>query len=418
MKILYLNPSGQLGGAEVCLLTVLRALPNIHPDWECHLIAGEDGPLVPRAAALGVRVSVLPFPVELGSLGESRNRNSAVTLVRTAKALLSVRTYRNMLRKAMAEIAPDLIHTNGIKMHLAGAFAANSATPIVCHVHDYIGARPLTSRLMKLAARRYSAFIANSKSVAADTRRWCSSMTPVVPIYNGVDLNLFSPEGPVLDLDRLCGLPPAGPTTVRFGLIGTFAKWKGHVTFLDAISRLPRNLDIRAYVIGGPIYQTQGSQHSVAELSSEAQRLGITGRVGFTGFVDHPADAMRSLDVVVHASTSPEPFGMVIAEAMACGRAVIAGKSGGAAELFDDGVTALGHEPGNAAGLTEAMRRLATAPDLRTRLGRNAREAAVLRFSDMRMASEIASLYREVVPVVSSDRVPVAANPAAVRDVV
>ena len=85
------------------------------------------------------------------------------------------------------------------------------------------------------------------------------------------------------------------------------------------------------------MYDTAGSQHTMEELQALADGLGLGGRVGFTGFLP-PAPAMRALDVVVHASTRPEPFGLVIAEAMACGRAVITSAAGGAAELVDAGV--------------------------------------------------------------------------------
>ena len=73
-------------------------------------------------------------------------------------------------------------------------------------------------------------------------------------------------------------------------------------------------------MIGGTLYQTEGSQYDLEDLRRLAANLGLEGRVGFTGFVDEPAAAMRALDVVVHASTQPEPFGLVIAEAMAGGR--------------------------------------------------------------------------------------------------
>ena len=85
---------------------------------------------------------------------------------------------------------------------------------------------------------------------------------------------------------------------------------------------------------------------------------GLTEVVGFTGYVDDVPAALRSLDIVVHASTEPEPFGMVIAEGMAARRAVVAARAGGAAELFDDGVDAIGHTPGNAAELAERLEEL------------------------------------------------------------
>ena len=98
---------------------------------------------------------------------------------------------------------------------------------------------------------------------------------------------------------------------------------------------------------------------------------------------------MRALDVVVHASTRPEPFGLVIAEAMACGRAVITSGTGGAGELVRDGVDAVTHRPGDAVDLASRIERLAADAALRARLGRAARDTAERRFDAARLARRV-----------------------------
>ena len=121
--------------------------------------------------------------------------------------------------------------------------------------------------------------------------------------------------------------------------------------------------------------------------------LGLADRIGFTGFAVDAAAAMRALDIVVHASVQPEPFGMVIAEAMACGRPVVVSLAGGAAEIVRDGVDALGHAPGDAAALADRLATLIMDSDLRVRLGRSARTAAEARFDRARLARELGPLY-------------------------
>ena len=133
----------------------------------------------------------------------------------------------------------------------------------------------------------------------------------------------------------------------------------------------------------------------MAELLALTDRLGLGGRVGFTGFLP-PAPAMRALDVVVHASTRPEPFGLVIAEAMACGRAVITSASGGAAELVDAGEDALTHTPGDVAGLSQCIVRVAGDPELRHQLGIRARASACRRFDSERLAREVVAVYEAI----------------------
>jgi glycosyltransferase involved in cell wall biosynthesis len=128
-------------------------------------------------------------------------------------------------------------------------------------------------------------------------------------------------------------------------------------------------------------------------LRARAASLAVQDRVGFTGFVPNPAAAMRALDVVVHASTEPEPFGLVIAEGLACGRPVIVSAAGGAAELVEAGRDALTFEPGDAAALAHAITRCATDASLRARLGTAARATAVRRFDPDEFTRAFLEIY-------------------------
>jgi glycosyltransferase involved in cell wall biosynthesis len=394
MRILYLNPCGKMGGAETSLISLMASVRDARPDWELCLAVGEDGPLIEKARRLGVRTFLVPFPPALAGLGDTGQSRAAVAGAAFA-TVGSTAVYARGLRKLIGTLDPAVIHTNGFKMHLLGAVVRPRHTALVWHMHDYASTRPLMGRLLRPLQGRCDAIIANSKSVAADL----AGLFPgarITPIYNVIDIHRFAPEGETLDLDRASGLPPAAPGTIRVGMVATFARWKGHEIFLRALSLLPREPAVRGYVIGGAIYQTGGSQYSLDELHREAERLGLGDRIGFTGFLDDPAKAMRSLDVVVHASTKPEPFGMVIIEGMACGKAVIASQAGGADELFVDGENALGHAPGDFTGLARQIEKLAADEPLRRRLGRAARSAAENGFQGYRLASELLPLYEQI----------------------
>ena len=101
----------------------------------------------------------------------------------------------------------------------------------------------------------------------------------------------------------------------------------------------------------------------------------------------------------MHASTRPEPFGLTIAESLSCGRPTLVADAGGAAELFTDGVDALGYPPGDARALARRLLELLDAPALRRTLGANAREAAVARFSRERLGHQMLAIYRALPPV-------------------
>ncbi len=118
----------------------------------------------------------------------------------------------------------------------------------------------------------------------------------------------------------------------------------------------------------------------------------IEAQFGLVPFQEDIARVYRALNVVVHASTKPEPFGRTIVEAMACARSVIVSRAGGAVELFDEGVNASGFEPGNASGLAEAMMHQLD-PLVRARLGQAAREHVQRHFGRSRLAPELLRVY-------------------------
>jgi glycosyltransferase involved in cell wall biosynthesis len=405
MRIAFLSASGQMGGAERSLYDIMASLREAEPDWDLSLIVAEDGALSAKATALGVRVKALPLPQSLARLGDAgaggpagRRVNRGVLILKLLFAAPGVGLYVKRLRRELREMAPDVVHANGFKMHVLGVWARPSeSAAIVWHVHDYVSRRPLMARLLRRYASRCVAAVVNSRSVGEDLRSVCGAELNIHPLYNAVDLKTFAPEGERLDLDNLSGLPPAAPGTVRVGLLATMARWKGHETFLQSLSLLPDDASVRGYIIGGSIYQTNGSQFALEELRALAARLGIEDRVGFTGFVEDAAAAMRALDVVVHASTEPEPFGLVIAEGMACGRAVVVSNAGGASELFQEGKDALAHPPGDATTLARSIEQLARDPHLRRQLGRTGMMTAKRRFNRDRLASELLPIYREAI---------------------
>jgi len=386
-----------MGGAEMSLMDLLASMRAAEPEWRFWLVLGEDGPLVEQARAAGVQVVVAPFPPALARLGDSSG-GPLRALWSCFQAAASTIRYASKLRRTLVELHPDLVHTNGFKMHVLAAWARPKHVPVIWHVRDYVSTRPLMKRLLRLCAGRCSAAIGNSLSVANDVQKVCGPQLETLCIYNAIDLERYSPRGERIDLDSLAGLSAAAPATIRIGLVATLAHWKGHAVFLRAVARLPKDLPYRAYVIGGPIYQTENSQRTIWDLRELAAQLGIGNRVGFTGYVADTASAMRSLDILVHASTQPEPFGRVIAEGMACGLAVICSASGGAAELISDGVDALAHPPGDDSALAARIAQLATDAQLRARLGLAGRATAERRFERSRLAAQLIPLYNRLVP--------------------
>src|SRR5262249_31725987 len=318
MRIVYLNPVGALGGAERSLLDMMASVQSLDRSAELHLIVLADGPLIGRAEGLGIKVTCVPMPPALLKIGDSglrdrRHFDSILKAVRQgAAAAWGVWPYGRRLRECLHALRPDVIHSNGIKCHILTRLVGIQGLPGVWHLRDFLSLRHLMAHGLRWASPRTCCGIAISRAVGEDGHAVLPHV-PIEVIYNGIDTDYFCPVlGDGQRLDRQSGLRVAGPKTIRVGLVATFARWKGQDVFLEAIARTIRDRplqDARFYVIGGPIYQTHGSQFCESELCGRARSLGIDEHVGFIGFQEEMAGIYQALDIVVHASTQPEPFG-------------------------------------------------------------------------------------------------------------
>jgi glycosyltransferase involved in cell wall biosynthesis len=402
VRIVYLNPATGLGGAERCLLDMMAAVRETEPSTELHLIVSLDGPLIARAEKLGVRVTVLPMPNTLIGIGESMlngpHRGRAIGELgrRSVKASWAAWRYSTALSNTLKHLMPDVIHSNGIKFHMLTALARFPHAPVIWHIHDFLSLRPLMARALRWASGRAHGAIAVSRAVQRDAQAVLPHL-PVDLVYNVIDTDEYSPRPiPGIWLDHLGGLSEAKPGTLRIGLVATFARWKGHDVFLEAAAQLMGRRPhpaARFFIVGSPIYQTAGSQFSVAELRTLAADKGIDRHVGFVPFQQDPADVYRSLDVVVHASTQPEPFGRTIVEAMACAKPVVVSQAGGAPELFTHNYDAIGVPPNDPLALASALGNLMVDIGRQKSLATNARQTVVERFNRRRLGPQILAAY-------------------------
>ena len=410
MVLVYLSTSGHMGGAETALLALLHALAGQEPQWTIVLLLGQDGPLAAEAVRLGLQVRLVPMPPALARVGAG-TRVTDMAHPRGARALLDLLRHRRQLLHVLRAYQPDVVHSNGLKMHMLlasfGKRALSRRSVRVCHLHDGLSARPAARWLFRLLGRRFNAMVASSQSVTRQLEALRRPSSRVCCIPNGVTLSRFQPEaahgagnaaaGSDGLQDTLSEWPQAPAGAVRIALVGTFARWKGHHIFMRALAKLPPALNVCAYVVGGAIYQTDRSQYTREQLQAAAHALCPRVELVFTGVISRMEEAYPYLDIVVHASTQPEPFGMVLVEAMASGRAVIASRGGAVAEIVDDEVNGLLYPAGDDLALAAQMERLVRDPALRLRLARAGLATARSRFSAALMAQRFAQLYRRLV---------------------
>ena len=202
-------------------------------------------------------------------------------------------------------------------------------------------------------------------AVSRFTARECSRAynTNIGVVYNGVDAEVFrsarrstSPSGPLI------------------GFTGTFSPEKGLDLLLDALIQLRHQGESFRLRLVGDYYWGMSGVHEYATAVDrqidELRNAGVTVETLGRLSRDVVAQQTREVDIAVVPSRVEEAFGLVLAEAMSSGCAVIAARAGGMPELLDDG--GLYFERGDCQSLAVQLRRLLKDPTLRDRLGRTA----------------------------------------------
>jgi glycosyltransferase involved in cell wall biosynthesis len=375
LKVVYVDHVAQLSGGEIALLRLLPHLDRVNP----HVVLAQDGPLVEQLHLAGISVEVLPLAPRARDLRKAEVRLDRLDPGAAAATAIYVLRLAHRLR----HLRPDLVHTNSLKSGVYGSLAARLAgIPVVWHVRDRIAGDYLPGSAITLvrgmSRHLATAVVANSKATMA-TLEAAADPTVVYSVVPEV-MNRVAP------VDRRVN---GGPMT--YGIVGRLAPWKGQHLFLRAFAQaFPEGAE-RAVVVGGPLF---GEEAYVRELGGLAERLGIAGRVEFRGFRKDVWDELSRLDVLVHASTIPEPFGQVILEGMAAGVPVIAAGAGGPAEILEHGRTGMLYEPNDGPALAGCMRSLLN-PSLRERLSAAARHE-VRRYEPQVVAAELHRLYAAV----------------------
>ncbi len=294
----------------------------------------------------------------------------------------ALRLWRFARRQGIALIH----HNNGFDLG-AIILARLLRVPLVAYQRGPEWDSPTVRRL----APRVSRYIANSAATREDLLSLGIPASRVSIIYPPLDLGVFDHRQPPALSRSAFGLDAVTPC---FGIIGMLLPWKGHAVFLRAARRiLDRFPHARAIIVGGP---PAGGESYEAELKALARELGIADRVIFMGFRDDVAEIIKLLDVVVHASISPEPFGRVIVEAMAMRRPVVASRAGGPLEIIEDNRNGFLVLPGDDEALASRVIALLEDPRLAARIAEAAQQDVVRRFSAENHAGDVQELYETV----------------------
>jgi glycosyltransferase involved in cell wall biosynthesis len=337
-RVLALDHVGVLGGAELSMLDIVAGLG---PDVRVRLFA--DGPFRAALERGGADVRVLP----MGKLAAVRKESRAPSI----GAIVSAWQLAGVVAREAA--GARVLYANSQKAFVVAALAGRrTGLPVVWHLRDLLGPPHFSSLNTRgavlLANACASRVIANSQATAAAFVRSGGRAPLVRVVHNGLDAAPFDTVTDAAAQGARAQLAPgAGWVMAMFGRLHA---WKGQQVAIDALAQLPA--DCALWIVGAPLF---GELAFEAELRAQAARLGVASRVRFLGFREDVPTLMRAADVIVHASTWPEPFGRVIVEGMLARRPVVAAAAGGVGEIIADGRTGVLVPPGDATALAHAV---------------------------------------------------------------
>jgi glycosyltransferase involved in cell wall biosynthesis len=368
---------------------VLQVLPSL-------VSGGAERGTVELAAALAAAGWTAYVASSGGPMERDLTRARAIhlTLPLASKNPLIMWRNRTALAHAIRRLGIDIVHARS-RAPAWSAWSAAAATGrhFVTTFHNAYGARSAPKHLYNSVMARGERVIAISDFVADHV----DAVYGVGPdrlrtIPRGVDLNTF--DAARVGGERIPGLAcewrlPEGAPVVM--LPGRLTRWKGGLDLVAAIAALGRR-DVCCVFVGAE--QRPGFRR---ELETAIARSGLAD---IFRIVEHCADmpaAYLLADVVVSASTNPEGFGRIIAEAQAMGRPVVATDHGGARETIVPGVTGWLVPPRNPKALAAAIdAALALEPRARVLLRLRAREHIAAHFTTAAMCARTIAVYEEL----------------------
>ncbi|MTJ06737.1 glycosyltransferase family 4 protein [Anabaena sp. UHCC 0204] len=379
MKILFLDQSGKLGGAELCLVDIAKpygknALVGLFADGDFRKLLEENK---------------IPVDILTNQVIKVRKNSSFF------QALGSLKQLTPLIFKVVQRAQNyDLIYANTQKALVVGALASFlSRRPLVYHLHDILSTEHFSQTNLRVAVTLINRFaslvIANSQASKIAFLQAGGKPNLIEVVYNGFDpQNYRTNELDTQKLRQNLGLED------KF-IIGHFSRlspWKGQHILIDALDKCPQN--VVAILVGDALF---GEHEYVKYLHQKVIKLGLENRVKFLGFRTDIPQLMTMCDLVAHTSIAPEPFGRVIVEGMLCGKPVIAANSGGAMELVEDGINGFLVTPEEPQELAQVINNCVQESAKIANIANNARISASERFDVKSINQQIQQLLKSLV---------------------
>lgn len=302
----------------------------------------------------------------------------SVELMAMATEVLVNLSYVIRLAHLCRKMRVDVVHVNNMAMEPLWA-ARLLGIVIVNHFHGLL--HPPMEGSRRRNFRHVNAFVSISRAVTESAIRTGVDPARIHEIPNFV--------GQVPQAS-----PPPMPNKPAIGIFGRVTNWKGQKEFLRAAMRvLPRFPELKIYIVGDA---SDGDPRYFDECREIARTSAFADQFEFTGRVTDVAAYYRKCTVVVHASIDPEPFGMVLIEAMAEARPVVASTLGAPSEIIRDGIEGYLVNPNDPDAMAARIITLLSNPKLAAQMGVQGHDKVLAHYDPRAAARRFEHLYTEV----------------------
>lgn len=374
-RVLFLNTLGIIGGQEVVMLSIIKNLDRGRFTPVAASLV--DGPLVGELRSIGVPTTVLP---------KHRIRQPhrfALALVELARILSRERI--------------DVVHCNGDTLLLYGALAARwRHVPCVWHVYEPVvtGGSPYTRFLYEAQRRLRAAWtIFGTAAVEESYLRDYPELGPSSAIMPGVDVDELNRGADPVAARRALGIPDHAPILL---LIARVQRSKGQRELVEAVAEL-RGAFAPPHVVfcGGAAVMTDEDYHD--EVVDTVKRLGLDGRVHFTGHVpdETKKNLLAAATVLVHPAHR-EAFGIAVVEGMAAGKPVVVTDAIGPTSIVRGSGAGEIVKARDVAALAAALARRLENPEESREMGRLGQIRAREQYGVGKMVEKVEAVYRAV----------------------
>lgn len=381
MKIFFCetNDDGTVGGSHACMYNLIKHMDRSGIKFVVGFYS--DNSYVPGYKELGVDVKILPLrnPLRSGNIIlrkalnwyrleykaqrylENYLRREGFDLVVLNNSIFASLPFVKVCKKLSL---PVIVYERGIgyfeKKHIRSTIDIQASIPVSRAVKQFLSDYNYKAKIIEI-------------------------------IYDGVDPSGYRVNRSTAEIKNKLNIPVASRV---IGIVGNIRPWKGQKYFVEGFEKLSEQYDdIYGLVVGGCATEDRTFETSLKET---VRKAGLQDRLIFLGYRRDVPELLSILDVFVHASTKPEPFGMVILEAIAAKKPVVATGLGGPIEILNNGECGILVPPRDGKRIAEACMKYLDDPVFKQEMVNKAYERLNTQFHINQTVNQTVSLYERI----------------------